>query len=111
MKAGVACTSEHSNACVSNCRSKSRIRTQRRAIAGMPECYRTAVALANCRTRFSWPYQNGAVNHVHQVRARSHCLFSHISMNRADVPLRTFDTIMQYREGTATRTWLRVKAN
>jgi hypothetical protein len=39
-----------------------------------------------------------------------HRLFSHISMNWAGVPLRTFDTMMKYIEGTETRTGLRVKA-
>jgi hypothetical protein len=39
-----------------------------------------------------------------------HRLFSHISMNWAGVPLRTFETLMKYIEGTVTRTGLRVKA-
>ncbi|MBK4739396.1 ISAzo13 family transposase [Noviherbaspirillum pedocola] len=39
-----------------------------------------------------------------------HRLFSHISMNWAGVPLRTFDTMMKYIEGTETCTGLRVKA-
>jgi Rhodopirellula transposase DDE domain len=39
-----------------------------------------------------------------------HRLFSHISMNWAGVPLRTFETMMKYIEGTVTRTGLRVKA-
>jgi hypothetical protein len=39
-----------------------------------------------------------------------HHLFNHISMNWAGVPLRTFETMMKYIEGTATRTGLQVKA-
>jgi hypothetical protein len=39
-----------------------------------------------------------------------HRLFSHISMNWARVPPRTFETMMKYIERTATRTGLRVKA-
>ena len=35
-----------------------------------------------------------------------HRLFSHIGMNWAGVPLRTFETMMKYIEGTATRTGL-----
>ena len=39
-----------------------------------------------------------------------HRLFSHISLNWAGVPLRTFETVVSYIAGTTTTTGLRVKA-
>lgn len=39
-----------------------------------------------------------------------HRLFSHISLNWAGVPLRSFETVIRYIEGTETVTGLRVKA-
>jgi hypothetical protein len=39
-----------------------------------------------------------------------HRLFSHISVNWAGVPLRTFDTLMRYIAGTVTAAGLRVRA-
>ena len=39
-----------------------------------------------------------------------HRLFSHISLNWAGVPLRSFETVTQYIEGTETATGLTVKA-
>lgn len=39
-----------------------------------------------------------------------HRLFSHISLNWAGVPLRSFDTVIRYIDGTETRNGLRVKA-
>jgi hypothetical protein len=39
-----------------------------------------------------------------------HRLFSHISLNWAGVPLRSFETVTRYIEGTETATGLRVKA-
>ncbi len=40
-----------------------------------------------------------------------HRLFSHISLNWAGVPLRTFETVITYIEGTETITGLQVRAN
>jgi hypothetical protein len=39
-----------------------------------------------------------------------HRLFSYISLNWAGVPLRSFETVIKYIEGTETSTGLRVKA-
>jgi hypothetical protein len=39
-----------------------------------------------------------------------HRLFSHIIMNWAGMPLRTFDTMIEYIEGTETDTGLQVRA-
>ena len=40
-----------------------------------------------------------------------HRLFSHISLNWAGKPLRTFETLMRYLRGTTTRTGLQVTAH
>jgi hypothetical protein len=40
-----------------------------------------------------------------------HRLFSHISLNWAGVPLRSFDTVINYIEGTETITGLKVRAD
>jgi hypothetical protein len=40
----------------------------------------------------------------------AHRLFSHISLNSAGVPLRSFETMARYIEGTETATGLSVKA-
>lgn len=48
MKTGVAYTSVHSRAYVSDCPNGSRIKTQRRVITGIPKRYQSAVALTTC---------------------------------------------------------------
>jgi hypothetical protein len=39
-----------------------------------------------------------------------HRLFSHISINWAGVPLRTFETMLSYIAGTVTKTRLKIPA-